>query len=210
MKTLTKKRTRKTRPAIVNGTVPRRATNASRRPREYVTEAEVERLIKAARDRSRRYSARDAIMILMCYRHGLRVSELCMLEWDQINLDDGTVQIVRMKKGKSGEHPLGGTELRALRALRREDGTARYVFMTERKSPMTPAGFRKMIARLGAAAGFPFAIHPHMLRHGCGYKLANDRQDTRAIQDFLGHKNIMHTVRYTEMSPKRFKSFWRD
>ena len=133
-----------------------------------------------------------------------------MLEWDQINLDDGTVQIVRVKKGKSGEHPLGGSELRALRALKREDGTARYVFMTERKSPMTPAGFRKVIARLGTAAGFPFAIHPHMLRHGCGYKLANDRQDTRAIQDFLGHKNIMHTVRYTEMSPKRFRSFWKD
>ena len=103
-------------------------------------------------------------MILMCYRHGLRVSELCTLEWDQINLDDGTVQIVRVKKGKSGEHPLGGTELRALRALKPDDGTARYVFLTERKSPMTPAGFRKMIARLGTAAGFPFAIHPHMLR----------------------------------------------
>jgi type 1 fimbriae regulatory protein FimB/type 1 fimbriae regulatory protein FimE len=101
-------------------------------------------------------------------------------------------------------------DLPKLRALKREDGASRYVFMTERKAPMTPAGFRKMLARLAVGANFQFSVHPHMLRHACGYKLANDGRDTRALQHYLGHKNIMHTVRYTELSPERFKNFWED
>jgi site-specific recombinase XerD len=107
-------------------------------------------------------------------------------------------------------HPLSAEELRALRAIRRENDAARYVFMTERGSPMSAAGFRKMLARTSAEAKFPFLVHPHMLRHACGFKLANDGQDTRALQHYLGHKNIQHTVRYTELSPARFKSFWND
>jgi type 1 fimbriae regulatory protein FimB/type 1 fimbriae regulatory protein FimE len=105
-------------------------------------------------------------------------------------------------------HPLSGDELRALRALRREHDAARYVFMTERGSPMSAAGFRKMLARTGKQAKFRFLVHPHMLRHACGFKLANDGQDTRALQHYLGHKNIQHTVRYTELSADRFKNFW--
>jgi site-specific recombinase XerD len=99
--------------------------------------------------------------------------------------------------------------MRSLRALKRTDGASRYVFMTERGAPMTAAGFRKMLARLAAAAKFQFSIHPHMLRHACGYKLANDGS-TRALQHYLGHKNIMHTVKYTELSPEHFKGFWED
>jgi type 1 fimbriae regulatory protein FimB/type 1 fimbriae regulatory protein FimE len=93
-----------------------------------------------------------------------------------------------------------------LRALRREHDAARYVFMTARGSPMSAVGFRKMLARTGKQAKFRFL--PHMLRHACGFKLANDGQDTRALQHYLGHKNIQHTVRYTELSPERFKNFW--
>ena len=103
---------------------------------------------------------------------------------------------------------MGGSEIRALRKLKREEPQSRYVFNTERLAPMTPAGFRKMVARIGEAAKFPFPVHPHMLRHAWGYKLANDGRDTRALQHYLGHKNIQHTVRYTELSPERFKSFW--
>src|SRR6516165_8033843 len=88
------------------------------------------------------------------------------------------------------------------------ESSARYVFMTERGSPMSAAGFRKMLARTGKEAKFRFLVHPHMLRHACGFKLANDGQDTRALQHYLGHKNIQHTVRYTELSPERFKNFW--
>jgi type 1 fimbriae regulatory protein FimE len=107
-------------------------------------------------------------------------------------------------------HPLGGIELRSLRRLLREQPASRHVFLTERRSPMSAAGFRKMFARTGEESKFPFPVHPHMLRHACGYKLANDGQDTRALQHYLGHKNIQHTVRYTELSPERFKSFWED
>ena len=106
---------------------------------------------------------------------------------------------------------MGGSEIRALRRLKREQIESRYVFVTERRAPMTAAGFRKMVARTGKTGKFAFPVHPHMLRHACGYKLANDGQDTRAVSThYLGHKNIQHTVRYTELSPERFKSFWQD
>jgi type 1 fimbriae regulatory protein FimE len=107
-------------------------------------------------------------------------------------------------------HPLSGNELRALRRLQRESVESPFVFVSERRAPFTPAGFRKLVARLGVAAKFAFGVHPHMLRHATGYKLANDGVDTRALQHYLGHKNITHTVRYSELSPDRFKYFWRD
>ena len=109
-----------------------------------------------------------------------------------------------------GPGPLSGKEIRALRQLRRENMESRYVFITERGGPATTAGFLKTIARIGEAAKLPFPIHPHMLRHSTGYKLANDGHDTRALQHYMGHKNIMHTVRYTDMAPDRFKNFWKD
>jgi len=105
---------------------------------------------------------------------------------------------------------MGGGKIRDLRRLKREEIEGRHVFLTERRAPISTAGFRKMVARVGEAGRFPFPVHPHMLRHACGYKLANDGQDTRAVQHYLGHKNIRHTVRYTELSPERFKSFWED
>ena len=211
MKTLRKKPTRKARPTLLNGTVlPPRRRNRDVRPREYLTPKEVERLIAAARKGRRRYGQRDATMILVAFRHGLRVSELCALTWDQIDFSHGLIHVRRMKNGIPSVHQLGGEEMRSLRALKREDGASRYVFMTERKAPITPAGFRKMLSRLAVRAKFQFSVHPHMLRHACGFKLANDGRDTRAIQHYLGHKNIMHTVRYTELSPDRFKNFWED
>jgi integrase len=186
-----------------------RLPNAHYRTREYLTEKEVERLMKAAGDN--RYGHRDATMILLAFRHGLRASELCALRWDQIDLVHGRVHVARAKNGMPSVHPLTGTELRALRRLQREQGQpGRYVFVSERGAPMSPAGFRRMITRLGKDAKMPFPIHPHMLRHATGYKLANQGVDTRALQHYLGHKNIQHTVRYTELSPDRFRDFWKD
>jgi site-specific recombinase XerD len=184
-------------------------TNGKRRPREYLTFKEVDLLLAAARDRSR-YGHRDAAVILTAYRHGLRAAEVCTLRWDQVDLDQGLLHVHRVKSGMPSVHPMGGIEIRALRRLKREQPESRHVFLTERLAPMSPAGFRKMIARTAEGANFPFPVHPHMLRHACGYKLANDGQDTRAVQHYLGHKNIQHTVRYTELSPERFKSFWED
>lgn len=201
---------RRRRPNTVNGTVPPILIPYSkRRPREYLTVKEVERLIDSARARGRHHH-RDATMILLGYRHGLRATELCTLRWDQVDLGRGLLHVRRIKNGTASVHPMGGPEIRALRRLKREQPESRYVFLTERLGPMTTAGFRKLIARIGENAKFPFPVHPHMLRHACGFKLANEGQDTRALQHYLGHKNIQHTVRYTELSPDRFKSFWHD
>ena len=205
----TKRVKRTPSPNIVFGTVPRRPLNAARRPREYLTPREVQLLLERAGKRGR-YGHRDATMILIAYRHGLRASEVCALRWDQIDFSRGLLHVRRLKNGTPSVHPIGGTELRALRRLMREEPQSRHVFNTERRAPMSPAGFRKMVARIGETGKFPFPLHPHMLRHACGYKLANDGQDTRAVQHYLGHKNIQHTVRYTELSPERFKSFWED
>jgi len=199
------------RPTTKNGKVapPRRLKNSDRRPREHLTPAEVERVIAAA-GKVGRYGYRDATLLMIAYRHALRVTELCSLRRDQVDLQQGVLHVTRLKKGTPSTHPLRGPELRALRRLLREAPHSAYVFVTERRGPMTPATARKIVARAGELARLPFPIHPHMLRHSTGYKLANDGQDTRAIQHYLGHKNIQHTVRYTELSPGRFKNFWSD
>jgi len=161
-----------------------------------------------SRSREGRYGHRDATMILVCYRHVLRVGELCGLRWDQFDFEQGLVHVHRLKNGRPSVHPIRGMEIRALRRLKREQVPASpYVFTTERRGPMSTAGFRKLLARVGEAAGMPFPIHPHMLRHSGGYKLANDGVDTRALQHWFGHKNIQNTVRYTELAADRFKSF---
>jgi type 1 fimbriae regulatory protein FimB/type 1 fimbriae regulatory protein FimE len=104
-----------------------------------------------------------------------------------------------------------GDELRALRRLQREqEPKSQFVFTSERGAPFTSAGFTRTIERAAIEAKFGFKAHPHMLRHACGYALANRGHDTRALQAYLGHKNIQHTVRYTELSPNRFKNFWRE
>jgi site-specific recombinase XerD len=195
-------------PTTENRTVtPRRLPNAELRTREHLTPAEVDALIDAAK--GNRWGARDAIMILLCYRHGLRVSELVDLEWSQVDFHQAVLHVRRVKKGTPATHPLRGDELRALRKLRREAPNATFMFQSERNAPFSPAGFAKMVERAGQAAGFAFKAHPHMLRHAAGYKLANDGVDTRSLQAYLGHKNIQHTVRYTELSATRFKDFWK-
>jgi integrase len=177
--------------------------------RRYLTEREVERLIEAAK--SNRHGHRDATMILVAYRHGLRASEVCDLQWHQIELDQGRLHVRRAKNGTPSVHPIRGDEIRALHKLHRENPPrGAYVFVSERGGPMSTLGFHHLIARLGTAAKMPFGVHPHMLRHACGFKLANDGHDTRALQHYLGHKNIQHTVRYTELRADRFKDFWRD
>ena len=120
------------------------------------------------------YGHRDATMLLITYRHGLRASEVCGLRWDQIDLNTGRLHVRRAKGGIDNVHPLSGREIRALRQLRRENMESPYVFVTERGGPATTAGFLKTVARTGEAAKLSFPIHPHMLRHPTGYKLAND------------------------------------
>jgi integrase len=196
------------RPRNENRTVPIRPPNAKLRTREYLLSDEVDKLIRVAR--GGRHGHRDATLILIGYRHGLRASELCDLEWAQVEWGRAaTLHVRRAKNGKPAAHPIRGDELRALRELQRQYPDSAFVFATERGGPFTPDSVNRAIKRIGERAGFPFLVHAHMLRHGCGYALAGRGHDTRAIQDWLGHRSIQHTVRYTELSPARFKEFWR-
>jgi integrase len=185
-------------PTSVNATVGR----------EYLTEREVERLMEAAW--ANRHGHRDATAILIAYRHGLRAAELVALRWDDIELQSGRMHVRRAKGGAASVHPIGAKESRALRKLQREALSSPYVFVSERGAPLSVGGYQRMVARAGVAAKFGFLVHTHMLRHGCGYKLANDGQDTSSIQAYLGHRSIQSTVRYTALAPDRFKNFWRD
>jgi integrase len=189
----------------------RNVTVRSRRPRDYLTAREIERLIEAAR--GNRWGHRDATAILMAYRHGLRASELVNLRWDDVDFATGKLHVRRAKAGITSVHPLGAKELRGLRRLQREtpEGARTvHIFVSERLAPLSVPGYQRMVARAGQAAGFSFLIHSHMLRHACGYKLANDGHDTRAIQHYLGHRSIASTVHYTALAPDRFKGFWPD
>jgi integrase len=190
-------------------TPPRRVKNSERRPREHLTDGEVEILRQTAKNRGR-YGERDACAILVAYTHGLRVSELCRLTWPQIDFKDGVLHVTRVKNGRASTQPLRGQEIRELRKLRRHWPEGRFVFQNERGAPLTPAGFRKTIARIGEFSPLAFPIHPHMLRHACGFKLANEGVDTRTLQQYLGHRDIQHTVVYSELAADRFNGFWRD
>jgi site-specific recombinase XerD len=209
-KTLAKSHLQLITPAAEKRTVtPKRRPNADLRTREYLTEAEVERLLKATK--GNRWGHRDATMILVAYRHGLRASELTDLRWDQVDFATAILHVRRVKQGSPSTHPILGDELRSLRRLQREQQPkSPFVFTSERGSPFTTAGFARMIERAGAEAQFGFKAHPHMLRHACGFALAAKGHDTRALQAYLGHRNIQHTVRYTELAPERFKHFWKD
>jgi len=195
-----------TSPTIVNRTLPTRLPNSAYRVREYLTEKEVDRLIETARKRGRN-GARDAAAILIAYRHGLRATELCSLRWAQVDLRNGRLHVNRAKGGIESVHPLHGPELRALRPL--QQGSP-YVFVTEAGTPVTTAWFLRMIQRTGVAGKLSFPIHPHMLRHSTGYKLANQGEDTRSLAHYLGHRNLQSTARYTALAPDRFAGFWRD
>jgi site-specific recombinase XerD len=203
-------------PAIESSTVVqfrargRQTETASSEPRrQYLTERDVEMLCDAARKRGR-YGHRDATMILFAYRHALRVSELVALRWDQIDLEAGRLQVVRRKGSDDSVQPLSGVEIRALRKLRRDQpAELRHVFVSERGAPFSTNGFFKTLSRAAASVGMT-DVHPHLLRHGTGFKLVNQGVDTRTLAAYLGHRNLANTARYTKMDSKRFDGFWQD
>ncbi len=197
-------------PNTVNAKVPpRRRRNKDVRSREYLTQDEVDALMAFA-GRIGRHRHRDRTLILTAYRHGLRVSELIALRWDQVDLKQGHLHVQRLKNGTASTHPIRGPEIRALRRLKRDYPKSPYLFVTERGGPLTASTVRKIVARAGEKAGLSFPVHPHMLRHATGFYLANQGHDTRAIQHYLGHRQIAHTTRYTELAADRFNDFWSD
>ena len=175
--------------------------------RKYLTSTERERLLKAVKQG--RWGQRDATAVLLAFRHGLRVSELCALTWAQIDFTTARLSVVRVKNGQGAPHPLAGDELRALRQLQHsQEAGSRFVFINERGAPLSPDGFAKTLTRAGQRCGLP-GVHPHMLRHSCGFALAERGRDLRQIQDYLGHRNIQNTTTYTAMAPNRHDKIWQ-
>ena len=188
-----------------------RLRNDAYRIREHLTEAEMDKLL-AALKRSR-HGHRDWLIGLVIYRHGLRVSEACDLRWDDIDLPKRTMIVRRLKGSTDSVHYLERDEVNGLKLLQRQQQAGgikgAYVFINERGEPFARMGIGRMIERAGEAAGLPFPVHVHMLRHSTGYALAARGMDTRRLQHFLGHASITNTVRYTAMSPEPFKNIWR-
>ena len=180
------------------------------RTREHLLPAEVEAMRRAIKKSHGRHAHRDSTLILLIYRHGLRVVEATALRWEQIDFSGGTIYVKRVKKGTPSVQPLYGDEIRSLRKLQRDYPASPYVFQSSRHGLLALDTVRGIVERAGTLAGLPFPIHAHMLRHGTGYYLANRGTDTRTIQSYLGHNNIQHTVRYTELASTKFQGLWDD
>ncbi|ASC70291.1 Type 1 fimbriae regulatory protein FimB [Halomicronema hongdechloris C2206] len=188
------------------GTSPNKGHEATGRTREYLTPAEIDQLLTAAK-RTARNGHRNHMIVLMGYRHGLRVSEIADLRWADVDFQQGTILIRRLKGSHDSTHYLEGDELRGLRRLERENADSPFIFCSSTGAPLASSAISAMIKRTGKGL-FRFPIHAHMLRHSCGYYLANKGVDTRTIQAWLGHANIRHTAHYTAMSPTQFKGLW--
>ena len=179
--------------------------------RKHLVLEEVKKLIAAVK--GSRNAARDRCLLLMMFRHGLRVSEACGLRLAQVDIDSRVLHVERLKKGLSTTHPLRPDELRAIKAWLVErkrlkpEGDA--FFVSERRSPLSRKTVWAAICTYGKKAELSMPAHPHMLRHACGFALADQGADTRLIQDYLGHRNIQHTVMYTATNPARFEKLWR-
>ena len=189
--------------------LPRTKTNKQLRDREYLTEQEIDSLIKAIREHSRN-ALRDETLVVMMFRHGLRVTEAVNLKWEQVGFKEGLLHVSRIKNGKDSVHPIPGVELRLLRRLERQPNRQRHIFLSERKSPIKNNTVNDMFKLMGRHAGLSFPVHPHMLRHACGFYLANKGVDLRAIQLYLGHANVANTVIYTQLASNKFNGFWKD
>jgi type 1 fimbriae regulatory protein FimB/type 1 fimbriae regulatory protein FimE len=188
---------------------PTKPKNEDVRSREYLTPAEA-KLIRDTAKHLGRHGFRDWVLLMMLYRHGLRVGEVVGMKWDQVDMRTGKLHVNRLKNGDASVHYIEADEMRALRKLERQYPESPFLFVSERGGPISPRTVHTIVARAGVEAGMKFPVHPHMFRHAKGYQLASKGVDTRAIQGYLGHKNIQHTVLYTKLDPTRFKGFAKD
>ena len=181
------------------------------RDRKHLTSREVERLIEATKGSCN--ETRDRCLLVLMFRHGLRVSEACRLKLDQVDTESRVLHIARLKGGLSTTHPLRGDELRAigpwLKERARMKPTGKTFFVSEQRRPLHRSTVNLALRKYSEIAALPLPAHPHMLRHACGFALADQGADTRLIQDYLGHRNIQHTVKYTATNPARFQKLWQ-
>jgi len=181
--------------------------------RKHLTGREVEHLLEATK--GGRNKARDRCLLLLMFRHSLRVSEACRLKLDQVDAESRVLHVARLKGGLSTTQPLRGDELRAIAAWLKEHtpmtvpDMVKTFFVSEQRKPLHRSTVNLLFEKYSAAASLPVIAHPHMLRHACGFALADQGADTRLIQDYLGHRNIQHTVRYTASNPARFQKLWQ-
>jgi type 1 fimbriae regulatory protein FimB len=179
--------------------------------RSHLTGLEGGRLM--ATTRGTRNEARDRCLLLLMFRHGLRVTEACRLKLEQVDTKGKVLHVARLKRGLSTSQPLRGDELKAIGAWLKQRArmkpTGRTFFVSEQRKPLHRSTVNLILDTCSKAAALPFSAHPHMLRHACGFALADQGADTRLIQDYLGHRNIQHTVRYTAANPARFEKLWR-
>jgi site-specific recombinase XerD len=212
-KMVAKRRNVKSKPVLTRrkvkktGKVKSSTVDAHERGKDFLSEAEVEQLRTGAK--KGRHGVRDDVLVLMLFRHGLRVSEAVRMRKDAVNLKEARLSVKRLKGGLDVEHPIAGDELRAIKAyLRTREDHLPWLFISERGQPMTRQAVNYLLRVAGEQVKLG-RVHPHMLRHGCGYYLANEGQDTRLIQDYLGHRDPRHTARYTRTASRRFEGLWK-
>lgn len=180
--------------------------DAHERRKNFLSDAEITSLLEEAKHG--RHGMRDHLLVLMMYRHGLRVSEAIGLHRDDVDLDHARLWVRRLKHGLAVEHPIPGDELRAVkRYLGTRTDPLPWLFISERGQPLARQSVNYLVAEAAARAELP-PVHPHMLRHSCGFSLANRGYDLRLIQDYLGHRDPRHTVRYTRTAAGRFEGLW--
>ena len=202
-------KTEKSEPVVSGRKSPNQRKYEEVRSREYLLPSEVDTIMKAIKKHGGRHAHRDATLVLLLYRHGLRVGEVAGLRWSQVDFTAATLHVNRLKNGSRAVHPLYGDELRALRRLQKDYPNTPFIFMSSRKSPLAPDSIRGIFEQAGKLAELPFPVHAHILRHACGYYLAREKTDTRTIQGYLGHRNTQHTVWYTQLSPEPYKGLWK-